>query len=77
MEIGLAALRRCREKLSAADEELLNLRYVEDLGSREIANRLLRPQPSVCRSLNRIRNWLLECIEMELARQEHPGKELS
>ena len=27
-------------------------------------------------SLNRIRRWLLECIQMELARQEHSGKEL-
>ena len=76
-ELYLAALRRCRDKLDAADEELLELRYVEDLGSREIADRLQRPQPSICRSLNRIRNWLLECVEMELARQEHSGKELS
>ena len=76
-ELYLAALRRCREKLSAADEELLQLRYVEDLGSREIADRLQRLQPNVCRSLNRIRRWLLECIQMELARQEHSGKELS
>ena len=76
-ELYLAALRRCREKLDAVDEELLELRYVEDLGSRDIADRLRRPQTSVCRSLNRIRNWLLECIEMELNRQEHSGKELS
>ena len=76
-EAYLTALRRCRGKLGAADEELLELRYVEGLGSREIADRLQRPQPSVCRSLNRIRNWLLECVEMELARQEHSGKELS
>ena len=45
----------------------------EDFGSREIADRLRRPQTSVCRSLNRIRQWLLECIQMELARQEHSG----
>jgi RNA polymerase sigma-70 factor, ECF subfamily len=67
----LAALRRCRAKLSAADEELLELHYAEDLGSREIAGRLQRPQPSVCHSLNRIRNWLLECIQRELTSQEH------
>ena len=76
-ELYLAALRRCKEKLSAADEELLELRYVENLGSREIADRLRRPQQSVCQSLKRIRRWLLECIQMELARQEHSGKELS
>jgi RNA polymerase sigma factor (sigma-70 family) len=70
----LAALRRCREKLDAADEELLRLRYVEELGTREIADRMRRLQPNVCRSLNRIRRWLLECVRMGLAQQEHSGK---
>ena len=77
VELALAALRRCRKKLDMADEELLELRYVQDLGSREIADRVQRPQKSVCRSLNRIRNLLLECVQRELHRQEHPGKELS
>ena len=71
----LAALRRCKAKLRRADEELLELHYVEDLGSRQIADRLQRSQPSVCRSLNRIRCWLLQCVQMELARQEHSGEE--
>jgi RNA polymerase sigma-70 factor, ECF subfamily len=65
------ALRRCTSKLPAADEQLLDLHYAEDLGSRQIADRLQRPQSSVCHSLNRIRRWLLECIQKELARQEH------
>ena len=73
----LAALRRCKAKLSTADEELLELHYVDNLGSRQIADRLQRPQPSVCHSLNRIRCWLLECIRLELARQEHSGEERS
>jgi RNA polymerase sigma-70 factor, ECF subfamily len=77
VEFALAALRCCRGKLAPADGELLELRYVEDLSTRDIAERLQRPQPSVCRSLNRIRDWLLECIKMEMARQEHPGHELS
>ena len=47
----LDALRACREKLSATDEELLGLRYVENLGTHQIADRLRRPQPSVCNSL--------------------------
>jgi RNA polymerase sigma-70 factor, ECF subfamily len=74
IEPYLAALRRCKEKLSPTDEELIELHYVEDLGSRQIADRLQRPQPSVCHSLNRIRAWLFECVQMELARQEHAGK---
>lgn len=71
VEPYLDALRSCKAKLSRADEDLLELHYAEDLGSRQIADRLQRSQPSVCRSLNRIRSWLLQCVRMELARQEH------
>jgi RNA polymerase sigma-70 factor (ECF subfamily) len=70
-ELYLTALQHCKGKLSVPDEELLELRYSESLGSIGIANRLHRPQQSVCQSLKRIRRWLLECIQMELARQSH------
>jgi RNA polymerase sigma-70 factor, ECF subfamily len=66
----LDALRGCREKLSATDEELLGLRYIENFGAHQIADQLQRPQSSVCNSLARIRSRLLECIMMELARQD-------
>lgn len=69
----IPAFRRCREKLSDADETLLRLRYIDDLGVSEIADRLQRLPPNVSRSLSRIRRWLFDCIRMELARQEHPG----
>jgi DNA-directed RNA polymerase specialized sigma24 family protein len=72
----LIALRQCREKLSGTDDELLQLRYVEDLSTVEIATRLQRLRPSVSRSLNRIRRWLFECIETELATQGRSVKEL-
>jgi RNA polymerase sigma-70 factor, ECF subfamily len=67
----LVALEHCREKLSSVDNELLELHYADDLGTRQIADRIQRSQSSVCNSLNRIRSWLLECIKIELARQEH------
>lgn len=70
-EAYLAALRRCREHIAAEDEELLQLRYDEDLDIVEIASRLGRVRQSVGRSLNRVRHWLFECIRMEMARQEH------
>lgn len=73
-ELHLAALRRCKEKLTAADDELLHLRYVEDLSTVEIAGRLQRLQPNISRSLNRIRRWLLECVRMEMTHREHPGR---
>jgi RNA polymerase sigma-70 factor, ECF subfamily len=76
-ETYLAALRRCKAKLCTADDELVDLHYAEDLGSRQIADRLRRPQSSVCHSLNRIRCWLLQCIQRELAQQEHPEEERS
>ena len=49
-EVYLVALRRCREKLSATDDELLQLRYVEELSTVEIADRLQRLQPK-CKSV--------------------------
>ena len=67
----LAALKRCKQKLSALDEQLLDLRYVEDLSTRQIADQTGRPQQGVCNSLMRIRRWLYDCIQMELAQQEH------
>jgi RNA polymerase sigma-70 factor (ECF subfamily) len=67
----LTALRHCRTKLNAADTELLDLRYVQEFGIREIADRLQRHQPNVCRSLNRIRCWLQKCIRAELGRERH------
>jgi RNA polymerase sigma-70 factor, ECF subfamily len=76
-ERPLLALERCREKLRIVDEELLELHYVDDLSSRQIADRLQRSQSSVCNSLNRIRNWLLDCVQAELARQEHSGRRRS
>lgn len=69
-DVYLDALRHCREKLNDADQELLGLRYVEDVGSHQIADRLQRPQQSVCNSLTRIRRWLLECVLTELTKQD-------
>ena len=67
----LIALRRCRGKLNELDEQLLDLRYVEDLSIRQIAEQLGRPQQGVCNSLTRIRRWLFGCIRMEVAQQTH------
>jgi RNA polymerase sigma-70 factor, ECF subfamily len=76
-DLYLLALRHCRGRLNALDEDLLTLRYVEDLGTRQIADRLGRSQASVCHSLMRIRRWLFECIQTEMARQEHSKEERS
>jgi RNA polymerase sigma-70 factor (ECF subfamily) len=67
----LTALRHCKTKLPRNDEELLELHYGHELGSRQIADQLKRSQASICRSLNRIRCWLLNCVQMEIVQQEH------
>lgn len=76
-EAFLVALRQCREKLSSTDNELLQLRYVENLSTVEIAAQQQRLRPSISRSLNRIRRWLFDCIEARLATQEHSAEELT
>jgi RNA polymerase sigma-70 factor, ECF subfamily len=75
-EAYLAALQRCRQKLDTTDKELLRLRYVEELNSTQIADRLHRLRPSISRSLNRIRRLLFKCMETELAEQEYTSGEL-
>jgi RNA polymerase sigma-70 factor (ECF subfamily) len=73
--VYLVALQRCKDKLPAADHELLQLRYVEELNTVAIADRLQRLRPSVSRSLNRIRRWLFDCIGAELANRDvSPGE---
>ncbi len=70
----LAALNRCRSKLGVEDEGLLQLRYVEELGTRQIAERMGRAQTSVCNSLARIRRWLFECVQAELDPQDEAAR---
>jgi RNA polymerase sigma-70 factor, ECF subfamily len=76
-ESYLAALDGCRRKLGLDDEELLKLRYVEELGTRQIAEQLGRAQASVCHSLARIRHWLFDCISVEMVRQKQAVREPS
>ena len=76
-ESYLEALRRCKTKLAVHDEQLLELHYGEGFGTTQIADKLHRNRTSVCRALNRIRCWLFECIQVEVARQEHPRAEHS
>lgn len=73
----LAALNRCKSKLGVEDEELLKLRYVEELSTRQIAEHMGRAQASVCHSLARIRHWLFKCIHVELEPQEQAVREPS
>ena len=75
-DVYLDALQQCKEKLSETDNELLRLRYAEELSTVQIAASLQRQQPNVSRSLSRIRRWLFECVESELIRQGHVSTKL-
>jgi len=63
----LAALPICLEKLPAADRDLIQRRYRENVKGIELARQLGRPVNSVYKSLGRIRRALLTCIERQLA----------
>jgi RNA polymerase sigma-70 factor (ECF subfamily) len=68
-EARLEALSHCREKLSAADQQLV-LHCYGGGTIREAAERMGRPAKAVYASLARIRRALQECIERTLAREE-------
>lgn len=61
------ALRTCLEKLSAADRDLIGRRYAVGATVKQVAESQNRPASSIYRSLDRIRYWLLECIQRALA----------
>ncbi|UUO04670.1 sigma-70 family RNA polymerase sigma factor [Blastopirellula sp. J2-11] len=60
------ALRQCVGKLETKQQEMLRLRYVEDLNSDKIASQLGRTSTSIRTTLHRIRLALRRCIEGQL-----------
>ena len=71
-ELYLLFLRECMEKLSPSDRRMIDLSYIEELAAQQIADQLGRSRQSVCNSLSRVRQQLLECIEKRLAQKDHP-----
>jgi RNA polymerase sigma-70 factor (ECF subfamily) len=66
----LRALARCREELSPADRELLDLRYQESLKTLQIAEKVGRSAVAIRKALFRIRALLSKCIEGKLKMEE-------
>ncbi len=64
------ALSTCIEKLPAKDEELLRLRYWGEDSVVALANQLGRTADAIYKSLQRVRQALLRCIERETRRAE-------
>lgn len=63
------ALRSCLSKLRNPDRKLIECRYAHGLNSRQIAELQERSQASICNSLRRIRESLLRCIELSIAKE--------
>ncbi len=59
----LQMLRRCMDKLSAQDRDLLEMQYSFDLRPRQIAERTGRSPGAIAVAMHRIRMSLLECID--------------
>ena len=63
----LEALAACMDKLSGADRELIELCYAETGSIKQAAEKIDRPVGGVYKSLERIRNALMKCINRTLA----------
>ena len=67
----LAALIVCLEKLTARARKIVDLRYAEGLTGERLAERLACPLNTAYVALTRIHRKLGDCIERELAREDH------
>jgi RNA polymerase sigma-70 factor (ECF subfamily) len=63
------ALCDCIERLSPHARQLIQLRYVEDLGAKAVAERLARPLNTVYVALSRTYRLLATCVQQRLARE--------
>lgn len=61
------ALQECRAKLAPGERRLLDECYRPDVEIREVAQRLGRVPTSLYRTLRRIRQALMDCIQRRLA----------
>lgn len=68
------ALQNCLTKLSATDRDLILRRYMSGESGKKVAAELGRPQNSVYKSLGRIRQGLLQCVQRSLSRTVLPGE---
>jgi RNA polymerase sigma-70 factor len=64
------ALEECLSRLNSADRELLQDRYYHQRPPKQIAAMQSRSIDSIYRSLSRIHNLLLNCVQRNLAREE-------
>ena len=68
-EVSQAA-RDCVKKLKSNDQKIIQLRYDEELSVKQISSRLSRSVRGLYKSLARIHDNLLSCVEYTIASQE-------
>jgi RNA polymerase sigma-70 factor (ECF subfamily) len=71
-DASVAALERCLAKLTPRAQELVHLRYHEDLSGQHISERLRKPLNTIYVAISRIHRTLAECVRGELARSGAP-----
>ena len=67
----LTALAGCLDKLPGRDRALIARRYAAGASVQSVADEIRRPATSIYRSLERIRQILLSCIQREVISEEH------
>jgi RNA polymerase sigma-70 factor, ECF subfamily len=63
IDVTLQMLRRCMEKLSQPDLDLIHMQYADGLRPREIALQTGRSPGAIAQATHRIRMSLLKCID--------------
>jgi RNA polymerase sigma-70 factor (ECF subfamily) len=67
LQARLLALDHCLEQLSQADRELIGQRYHSKTKIDELVRQLGGSRRTLFRQLDRIRRWLFECINRQMA----------
>jgi RNA polymerase sigma-70 factor (ECF subfamily) len=73
MDDRLWALRKCIEKLSTNDRQLLILRYEIGASLKSVSERLRQSVNTLYNRLYRIRILLMHCIEKTIGKENLPG----
>ena len=66
---GAGAVRACVKKLSPYAQQLIRMRYVDELSALEVAERLNRSPNTIYVALSRTYRYLAGCVERRLARE--------
>lgn len=65
------ALGHCMSLLPPDDRKMVQLRYIQELSVKEVAERMGRDRSGIYKSLSRIHDVLLNCIRQKLAEEGH------